>query len=106
VEDHRSAFLSLIRGAHGGDDALRSVVDRTYEVVAGRVIEGLEVDPTAAPPLLRIAVRGAVAFIEEAVVTWLAEPGASRDGLLAVLDHVVLEAVAAAGAPVPGPTTG
>jgi AcrR family transcriptional regulator len=100
-----AAFVSLVRGASSNPD-LRAVVDRAHEVVAIRVLDGVGVAPEAAPPLLRVAVRGAIAFLEEAVVVWLAEvaevagPGtdpASRDALVALLERMVLGAVAAAG---------
>ncbi len=92
----REAFTSVVRGASGGDPALQAVFDRAHGVVATRVLEGLGVDETTETPLLRIAVRGWVAFIEEAVVLWLASGGSSQEELVAVLEAALLAAVTAA----------
>src|SRR5688572_24983148 len=71
VADRGNAFTSVVRGASGGDPALQAVFDRAHGVVATRVLSGLGVDQAGETALLRIAVRGWVAFIEESAVVWL-----------------------------------
>lgn len=96
VSTRGEAFTSLVRGAAGGDPALQAVFDHAHGVVATRVIEGLGLEPGAETQLLRIAVRGWVAFIEESVVVWLGSGGASQEQLVTVLEAALLAAVTAA----------
>ena len=96
VSQRGEAFTSLVRGASGGDPALQGVFDRAHAVVATRVLEGLGVEDGTETALLRIAVRGWVAFIEEAVVLWLATGSAPQEELVAVLESTLLAAVTAA----------
>jgi AcrR family transcriptional regulator len=92
VSARPGAFLSLVRGAGGGSEDLRAVTRRTYDVVVGRVLDGLGVPDGAASPLLRAALHGWVAFVEEAVVRWLTDGGADPDGLVALLEQVLWSA--------------
>ena len=99
VASRGPAFISLVRGASGGDAALQAVFDRAHDVVARRVLDGLDMTEADATPLLQIALRGWVAFIEECVVVWLVQGGATRDEVVEVLKAAL---VAAAGAADPG----
>lgn len=99
VASRPAGFLSLVRGASGGDEVLRAVFERAHAVVAGRILEGLGLDADAAVPLLRVAVRGWVAFAEESVVVWLVEGGASREEVVELLEQVLVQAVRAAWPP-------
>lgn len=96
VSERGEAFTSLIRGANGGDPALQAVFDRAHSVVATRILEGLGVGEQSETTLLRIAVRGWVAFLEEAVVVWLDTGGSTQDELVAILEASLLAAVSAA----------
>ena len=96
VSERSEAFVSLIRGATGGDPRLREVFDRAHTIVANRVLEGMGVVAGSESPLLRIAVRGWVAFLEEAVVVWLASGEPSQQELVEVLESTLVAAVAAA----------
>ncbi len=78
VSERPEAFLPLVRGAGSGHEVLREVNQRAYAAVTGRVLEGLGVAGDEASPLLRAAVRGWVAFVQEAVVRWLTD--GQRDG--------------------------
>ena len=95
VSQRSEAFVSLIRGATGGDPRLRAVFDRAHTIVANRVLEGVGVAPGTESPLLRIAIRGWVAFLEEAVVVWLAAGEPSQQELIDVLESTLVAAVAA-----------
>ena len=96
VSDREEAFVSLIRGATGGDPRLRDVFDRAHTVVANRILDGVGVAPGSESPLLRIAVRGWVAFLEEAVVVWLASAEPTQDELVGLLEAALVAAVATA----------
>lgn len=96
ITQRREAFLSLVRGATGGETALQSVFDRAHEVVARRVLVGLGVQEN--DPALYVAIRGWVACVEETVVVWLEQGGLGRDDLIALLRATLVAAVDAVAA--------
>jgi AcrR family transcriptional regulator len=96
VASRGPAFISLVRGASGGDAALQAVFDRAHDVVARRVLDGLDIAVERAKPMVQIALRGWVAFIEECVVVWLSQGGAAREELVAVLQQALVAALGAA----------
>lgn len=102
VVDHQEAFVSLVRGASGGNEELRAVVDGTHDAVVARVLGGLGIDDASAPALLRVAVHGWIAFVEEAVVRWLTEGSTARRALIDVLEQVLLGALVSVRAHEPG----
>lgn len=108
ISRRREAFLSLVRGAGGGDPELRAVVDRAHDEVAATILASLrEVLDVEDTPLLRTMIHGVMAFTEEAAVRWLVEGGSSREQLLGMLEqmtsHAVLLTVAEQASPTGGP---
>jgi AcrR family transcriptional regulator len=102
VSDRREAFLSLVRGASGGGAQLRAVVDRAHDEVARRILDGLGLTAAQTGPMLRVAIHGWIAFMEEAVVRWLLEEEeGSRETLLDVLEQVLVGALVAVYEEVP-----
>jgi AcrR family transcriptional regulator len=96
VGARRHAYVSLVRGATGGDDAMREVFDRTRQVIADRILAGFGTSRDDAPPLLQLAVRGWVAFAEEVSVAWLAGHGTSRAEVIDLLEQTLFDVVAGA----------
>lgn len=96
VEGRGEAFISLVRGASGGDPALQAVFESAHDVVAQRILDGLGLSADDAAPLVQIALRGWVAFLEESVVVWLAHGGASRAELVGLLEQALVAALGAA----------
>jgi AcrR family transcriptional regulator len=84
VEARPGAYLSLVRGAGGGDAELRRVTDRARAELADLVLDGVGLPAHERPPLLHLAVRGWLAAVEEMVVLWLSEGGAGREELVEV----------------------
>ncbi|WP_238342866.1 TetR/AcrR family transcriptional regulator [Nocardioides cynanchi] len=84
VIGNRQGYVSLVRGAAGGNAALRQVYDDARAALTDRIFttdaRGEVVPDT---PAARLLVRGWAALAEELVLTWIAEPGeVSRDELL------------------------
>ncbi len=102
VAERRELYLALIRGAAGGGVEMQEVFDRTRAVLAGRILDGLGLRPGEPGDPLRVAARGYIAFVEEAVVTWLraGEGRMARDQLIDLLEEAGLSLLGAAGAPV------
>lgn len=91
VESTRDAYVGLVRGS--GDPAMLAVSDDTRDRVTRRTLDrmaaiGMPTDATAA-----LAVRSWQAFVEEAVLSWLADPRLSRDALLDFLGRSFLAVV-------------
>lgn len=98
VSQNRDAYVNLVRGTGGGDDAMSSLFGRTRDRFVGRILErlGAADDPSA---MLRLAVRGWVAMAEEVTVTWAGDPRPDEAAVLTLLSdslaHLVLMAVSA-----------
>lgn len=68
VRDHSGTFYSLVRGAASGDREVREVVDEARQIQAGWVLAvELELGATDTP-LLRVALRAWVSFVEQVLV--------------------------------------
>jgi AcrR family transcriptional regulator len=90
VTENRDAYVSLVRGAASGDAALRTVSDETRAELANRVLKHIDVLGLPADGRTAIAVRGWVAFCEEAVIAWLSGGEAlPRAELLALLANAL-----------------
>jgi AcrR family transcriptional regulator len=70
VERNRDLYLALVRGAAGSDIALARVHEETRSVLADRILAGMQLADDC-PPGVRLAVRGWLAFAEEATVEWV-----------------------------------
>jgi len=87
VQANRTGYLSLVRGAAGADPALAEIFEATRQSLVDRVLAGLgDARPS---PTLRVAVRGWVAMVEEATVTWLDHQPISRKALVELLEHAL-----------------
>jgi len=85
VSDNRNSYVSLLRGTASGDPAMREVFEETRATMAARVIDQLPklgIEPDAR---MGLSVRGWIAFVEEATITWLRSPVITRDELIDLL---------------------
>jgi AcrR family transcriptional regulator len=95
MANHR-AYISLVRGAASGDTALLEIFDQTRDVLTSRIIDNLAIFGLRDSPALRLLARGWSAMVEEAVLSWVADPQISKAELLRVLT-AALPAVLSAG---------
>jgi len=93
---NRLSYISLVRGAAGGDPALLEIFERTRVAMTSRVTDYLEVFGVADTPAARLLARGWAALVEEAVLSWVADPRLTKPELLRILASS-LPAVLAAG---------
>jgi AcrR family transcriptional regulator len=89
-------YISLVRGAASGDQALREIFDHTRAVLTARITDNVEVFGVADAAAVRLLARGWSAMVEEVVLAWVAEPEIGKDELLRVL-AAALPAVLLAG---------
>jgi AcrR family transcriptional regulator len=92
-------YLSIIKGAAGGSDALRAIYDEVRGVLSERIFaedpDGQLVPDT---PRSRLVVRGWSAMTEELVIAWGADPaGVSKDELLEIIGGSLPALVAGVG---------
>lgn len=87
VSANFEGYVSLVKGAAGGNETLRGIYDEVREVLSGRIfLEDAQGDLVPDTPRNRLVVRGWSAMCEELVITWCADPGdVSRADVLEIL---------------------
>lgn len=88
VTGNRDAYVAFIRGSSGGDPQLLRVYESTRAAFTDRVLDGLGM--TTAPPRLRAAVRGWVAFTEEVTVDWLSQGDLDREQVVDLIEDALV----------------
>jgi AcrR family transcriptional regulator len=85
-------YLSLVKGAAGGNETLREIYDEARFVLTDRIfLEDAQGEIITDTPTNRLIVRGWAAMTEELVLTWAApdhsraDPEVSRDELLTII---------------------
>ncbi|MDO9455995.1 TetR/AcrR family transcriptional regulator [Nocardioides sp.] len=87
VEANHAGYVSLVKGAQGGNETLRAIYDEARGVLTDRIFtEDAQADLIPDTPAIRLLVRGWAAMAEELVLSWVADPaGVSRAELLQLL---------------------
>lgn len=91
VERHRGPFVALLRGGIGSDPEVAAVVERTRDAFVSRILE--ELPPAMDAPLLRMALRGWIGFVEAVATTWALEQKVPRSDVIALITGTMLAAV-------------
>jgi AcrR family transcriptional regulator len=96
-------YVSLVRGAAGGNDALRAIYDEVRDVLDDRIFrEDAQGELIEDTPHHRLVVRGWSAMTEELVIRWRHDPGdITREHLLATIAGAL--PVLVEGLPAPRP---
>ena len=78
ASEHARAYTALLRGGIGSDPEVALVIEDTRKTYVDRMIQGTEGTPLPVPvektPLLRLALRGWVGFVEQTSLDWVAGP--------------------------------
>ncbi|SDR88378.1 DNA-binding transcriptional regulator, AcrR family [Nocardioides scoriae] len=91
VRDNYEGYVSLVRGAAGGHEALREIYEESRTALTDRLFDGAVAEEASDlgltdTPTVRLLVRGWAAFMEEVVVEWVRDPrGVTREELLHTL---------------------
>jgi AcrR family transcriptional regulator len=92
VAKHGRPYEALLRSGIGADEQVARIVDETRQEFCSRLVEGAPVP--ARGPLVRVALRGWVGFVEAATLEWLEERrSVKREALREVLIQVLLVAL-------------
>lgn len=87
VTNNYEGYLSLVRGAAGGNVTLREIYEESHAALTDRIfVEDPQGDIVGDTPAVRLLVRGWAKMSEELVLTWVRDPqGVSRDQLIELL---------------------
>jgi len=87
VVANHAGYLSLVKGAQGGNETLRAIYDEARSALTDRIFRE-DAQGTIIPdtPAARLVARGWAAWTEECVLGWVDDPGVlTRDGLVELL---------------------
>jgi AcrR family transcriptional regulator len=97
VERNRDLYLALVRGAAGSDSAMARVHEQTRSALADRILAGMQLHH-GCPPGVLLAVRGWLAFAEEATIEWVRDrKKIKRPAFVRFLEEGLVRLVDAAG---------
>jgi AcrR family transcriptional regulator len=82
VTEKRNTYVSLLRGTASGDPQMREVFEQTRDIMAKRTLDQLPKIGLTRTPQVELAVRGWIAFVEEATISWLRAPAITREELI------------------------
>ena len=87
VTANYEGYVSLVKGAAGGNETLRGIYDEVREVLAERIFtEDAQGEVIVDTPRNHLVVRGWVAMAEELVIAWCPSPGeVTREELLDII---------------------
>jgi AcrR family transcriptional regulator len=95
AEEHFEGFLTAYRGSLAGDPEVRAIIDAGRQRQCERILH-LVVGDADPPPLLRLAVRGWIAFVQDITAQWLQYGNATRNAVCDLLADVLSRAISAA----------
>ncbi|WP_307827869.1 TetR/AcrR family transcriptional regulator [Nocardioides sp. SYSU D00038] len=103
VDANHQGYLSLVKGAAGGNETLRQIYEEARSVLSERIFrEDAQGELIADTPRTRLVVRGWSAMTEELVLSWKADPGeVTREDLLEIIAASLPALVEAVGDPAP-----
>lgn len=100
VARHGKPYQALLRSGIGADAEVTKIVDDTRDAFCARLVEAAPANGHS--PLVRLALRGWVGFVEAATLEWLDQKKKlDRAALREVLMKVLVAAVGAASGAVP-----
>jgi AcrR family transcriptional regulator len=87
VVANHEGYLSLVKGAAGGNETLREIYEEARSALTDRVFRAdAQGDIVPDTPASRLVVRGWSAMTEELVLSWVDDPrGVTREDLLTIL---------------------
>jgi AcrR family transcriptional regulator len=91
VSENRNSYLSLLRGPTSTTPDILSLVDQTRDAIIALILAEAPV-PVDEPdrPRMLLAMRGWIAFVEEATLSWLRNATITRDQLVDLLVESLL----------------
>ncbi len=94
VERHGQTYAALLRTGIGTDPEILAVIEGTRDAFVGRLAERLGLNTVE--PLIRLALRGWVGFVEVCSLSWLDETRISRDAIAELMAETLVATLTAA----------
>jgi AcrR family transcriptional regulator len=95
IERHEHAYRAMHRGSQSGDARIRDALERNTQRQVDRICVGL-LGTTDAPPQLRLALRGWLAFAIATCLDWLDLRAVDADQLRTMNLHALVGAISGA----------
>ena len=95
VEENAQGYISVHRAGVGGDAEIRALLADSYARHVDRIVDRLT-GGGPPPPVLRVAIRGWLAFTIGTLIEWIENPTIDRDELLELLVQAMKGCVTAA----------
>ena len=92
VQEYEHAYRAMHRGRESGDRRVRAAIERNTQRQIDRVSEVLSPDQPL-PPVMELAIRGALALTIATCLDWLYRRQVSREHLREMLVHAYLGAL-------------
>ncbi len=96
VERHGQTYATLLRTGIGTDPEILTVIEGTRDAFVDRLAERLGLGHEGQGPLLRLALRGWVGFVEVTSLSWLSENTISREVLAELMSETLVATLSAA----------
>ena len=96
VERHGQTYAALLRTGIGTDPEILTVIEGTRDAFVDRLAERLGLGDEGQGPLLRLALRGWVGFVEVTSLSWLSENTISRETLAELMSETLVATLSAA----------
>ncbi|MDR2279314.1 MAG: TetR/AcrR family transcriptional regulator [Gordonia sp. (in: high G+C Gram-positive bacteria)] len=84
VTDIGQGFIGVIRGSGNSIAGIRDVAESTRQVMSERILTHTPALGIERTPAIELAVAGWIAYVEEMLVRWLADPVVDRETLIAM----------------------
>ncbi len=94
IEEHALAYRTVLQGGLNGDAEVQAIVEASRAEVLERIARDSGL--TSVPPLLRIALRGWVGFLEGACLEWLDAKTVTTEELVRLIASLLPGAIRAA----------
>jgi AcrR family transcriptional regulator len=91
VEQHATGYRALLRGGVGHDRQVAAILDGVRQTIADRIVRVLGIGRP--PPLVRLALRGWIGFVEAASLDWVEQHDLPRVGLRELLAETLAYAL-------------
>jgi len=98
IEKNATGYKTLMRCAVGSDPEVLAIVEGVRQASMDRIL--LAIDVPRPPPLLRLALRGWIGFVEQSILHWLDHKDVSKKAQCELFAETLVHVLMAAGRPV------
>lgn len=101
VERYAKSYVTLMRGGVGADAEVATIIEETRGAYMDRLTSGLAPVAPTVSPMLRLALRGWIGFVEATSLDWAVARDVDRPALTSLLVSVLLTTLQSIGQRIP-----